>query len=96
LAFYVYILRCSDNSYYTGYARDIAQRVEEHNRGKASKYTSSRRPVELVYNESHATKGLAMKREYEIKQWSRARKQALIDGETAGSKRSKKSGLQAG
>ena len=84
MTFYVYILRCSDGTFYTGYAREIARRVEEHNKGKASKYTSSRLPVELVYYESHATKGLAMKREYEIKQWSRARKQALIDEGTDG------------
>ncbi|RJP26158.1 MAG: GIY-YIG nuclease family protein [Actinobacteria bacterium] len=80
LAFYVYILRCSDNTYYTGYTRDIVQRLEEHNKGKAAKYTSGRRPVELVYSEVHAAKGSAMRREMEIKRWSRAQKQALIDG----------------
>ena len=82
MAFYLYILRCSDGTYYTGHARDISKRVKEHNRGKASKYTSGRRPVELVYSESYATRGLAAKREYEIKEWSRAKKQALIDGGT--------------
>ena len=86
MAFYVYIIRCCDGSYYTGYTRDIVQRVEEHNKGKASKYTSSRRPVELIYSESHATKGLAMKREIEIKGWNRMQKQTLIDGNMAGSK----------
>jgi putative endonuclease len=82
LAYYVYILRCSDGTYYTGYARDIARRLEEHNKGRAAKYTSGRRPVELVYYESFDDKSLAAKREYEIKQWSRAKKQALLDGVT--------------
>ena len=86
MAYYVYILRCSDGTYYTGYARDVARRLQEHNKGKAAKYTSGRRPVELVYYESCEDKSLAAKREYEIKQWSRARKQALIDGAASDSK----------
>jgi putative endonuclease len=90
LAFYLYILRCSDDTYYTGLTRDIDKRIKAHNNGRASKYTSGRRPVELVYSESYATRGLAAKREYEIKQWSRAKKQALIDGEMAGPKPSEK------
>jgi len=85
LAYYVYILRCSDGTYYTGYARDVGRRLQEHNKGRAAKYTSGRRPVELVYYESCEDKSLAAKREYEIKQWSRAKKQALIDGDAAAS-----------
>jgi putative endonuclease len=86
LTFYLYILRCSDGTYYTGHARDIAKRIKEHNSGKAAKYTSGRLPVELVYCEVHETRSQAAKREYEIKQWSRAKKQALIDGVTVVSK----------
>ena len=85
MAYYVYILRCSDGTYYTGYARDVGRRLQEHNKGRAAKYTSGRRPVELVYYESCEGKSLAAKREYEIKQWSRAKKQALIDGDAAAS-----------
>ena len=85
MAYYVYILRCSDGTYYTGYARDVGRRLQEHNKGRAAKYTSGRRPVELVYYESCEDKSLAAKREYEIKQWSRAKKQALIDGDAAAS-----------
>lgn len=85
MAYYVYILRCSDGTYYTGYARDVDRRLQEHNKGRAAKYTSGRRPVELVYYESCEDKSLAAKREYEIKQWSRAKKQALIDGDAAAS-----------
>lgn len=83
MAYYVYILRCCDGTYYTGYAKDVARRLQEHNSGKAAKYTSGRRPVELVYCEVCEDKSLATRREYEIKQWSRARKQALIDGAAA-------------
>jgi putative endonuclease len=86
LAFYLYILRCSDDTYYTGLTLDIDKRIKAHNNGRASKYTSGRRPVELVYSESYATRGLAAKREYEIKRLSRVQKQALIDGDMAGLK----------
>lgn len=86
MAFYLYILRCSDDTYYTGLTLDIDKRIKAHNNGRASKYTSGRRPVELVYSESYATRGLAAKREYEIKRLSRVQKQALIDGDMAGLK----------
>jgi len=85
LTYYVYILRCCDGTYYTGHARDVARRIHEHNSGKAAKYTAGRLPVELVYSEVHATRSQAARREYEIKQLSRARKQALIDGAAAAS-----------
>ncbi|MGM0410566.1 MAG: GIY-YIG nuclease family protein [Bacillota bacterium] len=75
---YVYILSCSDNSLYTGYTTDLERRVNEHNEGKGAKYTRGRTPVELVYHEKKKSKSLAMKREYEIKQLSRAEKLKLI------------------
>jgi putative endonuclease len=77
---YVYILKCRDNSLYTGYAMDIERRLEEHQLGRASKYTRGRTPVELVYCENLATKSEAMKREWHIKQLPKADKQRLIDG----------------
>ncbi len=76
--FFVYILRCSDNTLYTGWTTDIGKRVEAHNAGKGAKYTRARLPVKLVHSESFATKELAMKREYEIKQLSRLEKARLI------------------
>ncbi len=75
---YVYILECSDNSLYTGWTTDVYKRLEIHNDGKGAKYTRGRTPVELRYFESFETKQEAMKREYEIKTWSREKKLRLI------------------
>ena len=77
---FVYIVRCADGSFYTGYARDPRTRVKLHNRGKGAKYTSGRRPVRLVYSEACATLSQALEREYELKQWPRRKKQRLIRG----------------
>ena len=76
---YVYILRCNDGSLYTGYTTDLTRRVWEHNHNnKGAKYTRSRRPVVLVHSESYSSRSDAMKREYAIKQLSRADKLKLI------------------
>ena len=80
--FFVYLLRCSDGSLYCGWTTDIKRRLAAHNSDKPSKggakYTRARRPVELVYFEELDNKSSAMKREYEIKQLSRAEKLRLI------------------
>ena len=73
-----YILRCSDGSLYTGWTNNIEKRVATHNAGKGSKYTSRRIPVELVHVEYFDTKEEAMKREYAIKQLTRAEKLKLL------------------
>lgn len=77
---YIYILRCADGTYYTGWTTDPARRLCTHNAGKGAKYTRSRLPVELVYSESFESKSLALKRECEIKKMSREEKAALIYG----------------
>ena len=69
--FYVYILKCADNTLYTGYTDNLENRVKMHNKGIASKYTRSRTPVVLEYFEEHDTKSSAMKREAAIKKLSR-------------------------
>ncbi|MDN6840687.1 MAG: GIY-YIG nuclease family protein [Staphylococcus equorum] len=74
----MYIVKCKDGSLYTGYAKDIEKRVEKHNKGQGAKYTKIRRPVELVYQEMFDTKSEALKREYEIKTYSRQQKLVLI------------------
>jgi len=76
----VYILRCSDNSLYTGITKNIAKRVEEHNTGGrlAAKYTRARRPVLLVYEVYAASRSDATRREYEIKQMSKNSKELLV------------------
>lgn len=76
--FYVYLLRCADNSLYTGYTTDVERRLRQHNDGRGAKYTRSRRPVELVLQESYETQTEAMQREYEIKQLPKAGKEALL------------------
>lgn len=77
---FVYIVRCADSSLYTGYAVNPDERVAVHNAAKGAKYTASRLPVTLVYREPCPSRGAALKREYQIKSWSRARKEALIAG----------------
>ena len=75
---FVYILRCADGSLYTGITIDLERRIEQHNAGTASRYTRSRLPVELVYQEGPTTKSKALKRELAIKALSRKAKEALI------------------
>lgn len=75
---YTYIVKCSDETLYTGWTNNLKKRLEAHNNGKGAKYTKTRRPVELVYFEEYDTKQEAMKREYAIKQLSRQKKLALI------------------
>lgn len=75
---YTYIVKCSDGSYYTGWTNNLQKRIEDHNTGKGAKYTKSRLPVILVYCEVFQTKEEAMKREYAIKQMTRAQKEKLI------------------
>ncbi len=72
--YFVYIVRCRDNSFYTGWTTDLDKRLLAHNAGIASKYTRVRRPVERVYSEELDSKVSAMRREYEIKTWSREKK----------------------
>lgn len=75
---YVYILRCSDNTLYTGWTVNINNRLKVHNSGKGAKYTRGRLPVKLEYFEEHATKESATKREYNIKKLSKEKKEILI------------------
>ena len=80
-SFYVYVLLCSDESYYVGHTEDVDQRLKVHNEGRGSKWTAARRPVELVYQESVDDVASAVRREAQIKKWSRAKKEALIAGD---------------
>jgi putative endonuclease len=84
----VYIVRCIDGSLYTGIAKDVARRIEEHNADnlRAANYTRTRRPVALAYQEPAATRSAAGKREYQIKQLNRREKEALVLSAAAGSK----------
>lgn len=74
-----YILKCNDNSLYTGWTKDITHRLKMHNEGKGAKYTRGRGPVELVYLEEFETKQEAMSREAKIKRLTRKEKLLLIE-----------------
>ena len=79
---YVYILRCADESLYTGVTTDLERRLHEHNHlASGARYTRARRPVHLVYCETFTSRPEACRREYEIKQMSRAEKSALISND---------------
>ena len=78
MGFYVYILRCADESYYTGHTEDLEFRLAEHESGHIPGYTHRRRPVKLVFAEEFSTRIEALESERQIKGWSRAKKEALI------------------
>lgn len=78
MSWYVYMLRCRDNSLYTGYTDDPERRLMVHNAGKGAKYTRSRLPVTLAYREQCPDKSAALKRELALKRLSKPEKEALI------------------
>ena len=79
--FYVYILKCSDNSYYVGHTDNIESRISKHVAGEYEGYTSSRRPVKVVFLQPCASRYEALVAERKIKGWSRKKKEALIAGD---------------
>jgi len=79
--YFVYILRCADGSLYVGQTTNIKNRIETHNAGKGAAFTSKRRPVALVYMEGHETRPDAVRRERQLKRWTRKKKEALIRGD---------------
>lgn len=80
MKFWGYLLRCSNGSYYVGHTDDGARRLEEHNSGKGAEHTRKYRPVRLLYTEPFDSESDAMRREMQIKHWSRAKKAALVAG----------------
>ncbi|SDC56055.1 putative endonuclease [Pelagirhabdus alkalitolerans] len=76
---YVYILKCKDRSYYTGYTTNVEHRLKMHESNKGAKYTRGRGPFQLCYVEACESKSEALRREYQIKQLSKQQKMALID-----------------
>jgi len=81
---FVYILKCADDTLYTGWTTDIEARLDAHKSGTGAKYTRGRGPLVLVYNESFKTKSEAMRREVEIKKLNRAEKLQLIKAHSKG------------
>ncbi|MEM7512688.1 MAG: GIY-YIG nuclease family protein [Bacteroidota bacterium] len=79
---YVYLLRCSDGSYYTGSTVNLARRIQEHENGIGANFTRKKLPIELVYCEQYPQVSEAFYREKQIQGWSRAKKEALTNRET--------------
>ncbi|MBU6409267.1 MAG: GIY-YIG nuclease family protein [Verrucomicrobia bacterium] len=77
---YVYILCLRNNQLYVGSTEDLGRRFSEHRAGSACRTTAHLRPVELIYSEAHPDRSSAIKRERQIKRWSRAKKIALVNG----------------
>ena len=75
---FVYVVRCADSSLYTGITKDVKRRCQQHNAGTASRYTRSRLPVKLVYQEARPSQSSALKRELAIKAMTRREKMAMI------------------
>lgn len=80
IMWFVYILLCNDGSYYIGSSNNVDKRVKDHLDGNGGRYTRSHKPQKLVYKEVLTTKSEALKREAQLKKWSRAKKEALIGG----------------
>ena len=78
MTFWAYVLRCADGSYYTGHTDDLERRIGEHQSGLIEGYTQKRRPVELMWSQEFATREEALSAELKIKDWSRAKKEALF------------------
>jgi predicted GIY-YIG superfamily endonuclease len=81
MAFYVYILRCSDGSYYTGHTDNLEKRMAEHQSGEYGGYASTRLPVQLLWSQDCATRLEALSAEQQIKGWSRKKKEAMMRGD---------------
>ena len=81
MSHYVYILECADNTLYVGYTTNLEARRQEHCDGRGGGYTAARLPVRLVYSESCDNAAAALKRERQVKRWTRAKKAALIAGD---------------
>lgn len=77
--YHLYILLCSDKSLYTGITTDLKRRFEEHKNKKGGHYTSSKKIIKIVYTEEHPDRSSALKREAEIKSWTREKKLKLIE-----------------
>jgi tRNA/rRNA methyltransferase len=83
MAFWTYILRCADDSYYTGHTDDLERRIAQHQAGEIEGYTHSRLPVTLMWSQDFPSRGEALAAEMQVKNWSRAKKEALFKGDWA-------------
>jgi len=77
--YYFYLARCSDNTLYAGYCRNVGDREKTHNSGDGAKYTKQRRPIKIIYSEEFNSISKAMKREAQVKGWKKDKKEKLIN-----------------
>ncbi|MGC2458424.1 MAG: GIY-YIG nuclease family protein [Gallionellaceae bacterium] len=91
MSFWVYILHCADNSYYTGHTGNLEKRIGEHQNGLSASCTSGRLPVELVFSQECSTRIEALTAERQIRGWSRKKKEAMMRGDWAEVSRSARS-----
>lgn len=96
MSFWVYILKCADNSYYTGHTDNLEHRIGEHQAGVCGGYTASRLPVKLVFSQECATRIEALAAEQQIKGWGRKKKEAMMQGDWAEVSRLSKSTIKVG
>lgn len=94
-AYFVYIVKCKDNTLYTGITNDLISRIQAHNKAKGAKYTRARMPVKLVFSKKVASRPKALKLEYQIKQLSRTEKLNMIKGAISSRLRTRCYGGQA-
>jgi putative endonuclease len=87
---FLYILKCCDGSFYTGITKDLERRLKMHQAGKASRYTRSHRPVEMIYQEAVGNRTKALIRECAVKELSRKKKEELVSGATLNGQRKTK------
>jgi putative endonuclease len=80
---FIYIIRCTDGSLYTGSTNHVIRRWHQHRRGRGAKYLQAHKPKAIVYIEEHSDRSQACKREYQIKQFSKQKKESLIADKTA-------------
>ncbi len=81
MAFWVYILQCSDGSYYTGHTDDLQLRLAQHHSGSCNGYTATRLPIKLAFTQEFTSREEALASERQIKGWSRAKKEAMMRGD---------------
>ena len=81
MSFWIYVLECADGTYYTGHTDNLERRMAEHQSGSIPGYTHDRRPIRLMFSETFPTRIEALERERQIKDWSRAKKEALFRGD---------------
>ena len=83
MKWFVYILECSNKALYTGITNNLKRRFEDHKKGFGGHYTSYNRPIKILYTETYQSRSKALRREAQIKRWTREKKFALIHGDLA-------------